>query len=188
MLDDKMAQKMADAVEASSAKAQSAQSTLRVASDLDKALSSGKVIAGPFANRRTQLTQIGNLMGVAGDAGLEATRTTIQGLAKMALEGRAALKGQGAVSDYEGKTAAKAVSGDIEEMTIPEIKTVVAVAKRVSDLQMKQHDEVMKRANANDWQSFYSERGTPSDAAARPSAPVATHRFNPATGKVEQVR
>jgi hypothetical protein len=160
-LDESMTKKMSDAIEASSARAQSAQSSLSTVGALESALSSGKVMAGPGTSAKLYLTQLGNVAFGSGPDNLSKTREVIQGLAKMTVDARGSLKGQGQISDYEGKLLGRASAGDVETMTVPELNAVISAVKRSSTLQISQHDELMKRANANDWRGFYSEQNTP---------------------------
>lgn len=166
LLDKEMVTKMSGDIQASAVRAQSAQSSMRIADQLSQALDSGKVTAGPAATSRIYLTQIGNLLGVAGDDGLIATRGAIQSMAKLAIEARGGLKGQGSISDYEGKTLEKGATGNINDLTVPEIRVIVSAAKKIGALNVAQHNELMKRASGNNWRDFYSEQNTPAAQAA----------------------
>ena len=142
-----LAKEIGPMLAASKSAAEGANQTLDTASRIDTAIASGKLIAGPFSNGRVKLLQIGNVLGINGaddNEKLSNTRTTIQGLAQFSLSGRSALKGQGQISDYEGKLLQKATSGDIEDLTVPEIKVLMGTAKRVAKAQQTIHQNNMK--------------------------------------------
>jgi hypothetical protein len=120
--------------------------------NLIKAVDSGKVISGPGASFRMFGAQLGQTMGIAGEDTKEQisnTRAAIQGLAKATVDARAALKGQGAVSDFEGKLLAKAVSGDIDSLTGGEIKQLALVNKRLSNQLISNHSQLVKRVQTD---------------------------------------
>lgn len=168
-LNESMMKKMSDAIEASSQRAEGAQGTLRAVSQIEGAIASGKVMAGPGTAARVWMNQVGNVAFGGGPDALVATRNTIQGLAKMSLEGRSQLKGSGSITDFEQRALERAQSGDIESMTVPEINAVIKNAKRTSQLMVQQHTELMRRADANDWKSFFSQVDTPMANSANPT-------------------
>jgi hypothetical protein len=134
-----------------------------VANRIDTAINSGKLFAGPGANQRLTMAQLGEVLNVNGkdtSEKLSNTRTVIQGLAQFSLTGRGALKGQGQISDYEGKLLAKATSGDISDLTIPELKVISNTAKRVAKAQYAEHQRNMKimgsRPDLSGLAEFYS--------------------------------
>lgn len=94
-----------------------------------KALDTNKAITGPMAEARLSVAQLANTLGLTGPEAVTQTRIVIQGMAKMALGARSQLKGQGQVSDYEGKLLQRAEAGDIS-MTASEIRTIANVADR----------------------------------------------------------
>lgn len=103
-----------------------APQTAQAANQILSALDSGKVLAGPGTKYKIAAAQIfGN-----DPKQLEATRATIQGLAKLSMQGRQSLKGQGQISDYEGKLLANAMSGNIDDMTTEEIRLIANGAKK----------------------------------------------------------
>lgn len=147
---------------ASKGAAEGALQQLDVASRIDSAINSGKLYAGPGANARLAVSQVANILGIGGKDNAETlsnTRTAIQSLAQFSLTGRSALKGQGQISDYEGKLLAKATSGDITDLTVPELKVIVGTAKRVSQAQIKNHQRNMQimrnKPSLSDVADFY---------------------------------
>lgn len=142
-----LAKEVGPMVAASKAAAEGANNTLDITKTIDNAIASKKLISGPFANGRIKLLQVGQVLGINGaddNEILANTRSAIQGLSKITLEGRSALKGQGQISDYEGRLLAKATSGDISELTIPELKVISSAANRVAKAQQEIHQRNMK--------------------------------------------
>lgn len=133
--------------------AQGALQTIDTANRLRDAVSSGAVMSGPGANFQVVGAQIAQKLG-NGDSpeGLVKTRETIKGLAELALAARASLKGQGQISDYEGKLLQRASTGDIDTLTAPEIKTLADLADRSARITIKQNranvDKLRKNPNA----------------------------------------
>jgi len=124
--------------------ANSSAQTLATASQIESALNSGEAILGPTADTRAYMYKIGQLLGVSNDKALETTQNLVQGLAKFALNGRAALQGGGAISNYEQQMIEKANSGDVNKMTAPEIRALVAVSKRVADASIANHNTLLE--------------------------------------------
>jgi hypothetical protein len=143
-------------LDASHAAASGGIQTLNTVAQIKGALATGKVAAGPGASAIQFFNQIsgGNPEKVV------ATRQAIQGLAQLTLAGRAALKGQGQISDYEGKLLAKASSGDIDSMTVKEIEAIANVADRNARISIRLNrqnvDKARKAApNNQDLVDFY---------------------------------
>lgn len=88
------------------------------------ALDSGKVLAGPGTKWSVAARQ-----AFGGDQEkLTSTRQVIQGLAKLSLQGRQSLRGQGTITDSEQNMLAKATSGDIDNMSVDEIRLIATGA------------------------------------------------------------
>jgi hypothetical protein len=175
----------ANILEASSAAARSAVQTLGTVKQIKEAINSGKATAGPGTTALQFFRQIsGN-----DPQTLQATRATIQGLAQLTLNSRGKLKGQGTITDYETKLLERAVSGDIDNLSLPEIGTIVGVAERGAKNEIKINSENVNRARAipgsGDIVNFYSV-SEPSDAlpaAQQPKAKI--WRWNPEKGVME---
>lgn len=140
-----VADKVGETVAAKGAAAQDAIRTIESANQIRGAVDSGSVIAGPGATLRLQGAQVAQMLGFSGPDAVVNTRNTIQGLSKLALGGRAALKGQGQISDYEGKLLQKAETGNIEDLTIPEIRALADVADRAARLTIRQNRENVEK-------------------------------------------
>ena len=131
--------------EASLVKAEGATEIMNAANSVREALNSGNVIAGPLAGVRTKFAQVLELAGVGDKEKLTATRTAIQGMADLTLQSRAELKGQGQITDAETKLLERARSGDIADMTIAELQTVVNVSQRLAGRLWSNHQTLLGR-------------------------------------------
>lgn len=154
------------------------------------ALDSGKVIAGPGATVRMIGDQIGQVLGVGGSDSAERltnTRAVIKGLAEYTIGARKALKGQGAVSDYEGSLITKASSGDIDNMTLPEIRALVATTERLAKKQHQAHSTQLatmrKKENLRDLADFFEVPDLPDTTPTGPQlSPTAQQYLQRARG------
>lgn len=144
---NKLGASVADTRDAAMQAPQTVASIDRVMSALD----SGKVIAGPGAAGRTALTQVASMMfpGTAPEESLIQTRRAINGMAQLTLDSRQALKGQGAISEGEGALLQRARSGDVENMTVPELKEVMRIMRDKQAYLIKQHNQNAKAVGTN---------------------------------------
>jgi len=129
--------------EASLVKAEGATEIMTAANSVRDALNTGNVIAGPGAGIRTKFAQVLEMAGVGDKEKLTATRTAIQGMADLTLQSRAELKGQGQITDAETKLLERARSGDIADMTIAELQTVVNVSQRLAGRLWSNHQTLL---------------------------------------------
>ena len=116
------------------------------------AIAKGLVNVGPTATIRQKVGQVAQLLGVGGtetEEQLVNTRNLIRSLGQFSLAARKQLKGQGQVSDFEGKLLIKAESGEIEDMTIPELKSFLNVTDRLARKQHSLHQQNLKTMRAN---------------------------------------
>lgn len=157
-----VAEKTGDLLERSKSRAEDALLQLDIGNRMEKALASGKVVAGPLATYRLYGRQLGETMGVTGGSNEEIlvnTRNVVKGLAQYALASRGMLKGQGQISDFEGKTLEKAESGNIEDMTVPELKAIVGLANKAARARYKEHERMLGIAKGKpemaDYVPFY---------------------------------
>lgn len=132
-----LATDLAGQVSQSADAARGAVDTLTTAKQIEAALASGKVMTGPGTTGVLFMQQVLNQPST--EEGRAKTREVIQGLAQMTLNSRKTIKGQGQISDFEGKLLERAASGDIDRLTVPEIKTLVDVAKRNANGVLNQH-------------------------------------------------
>lgn len=138
-----LATNVAEQVAQSAEAARGAVDTLNTAKQIETALASGKVMAGPGTSGLMWVQQA--IGAPSTEEGRVKTREVIQGLSQMTLAARKSLKGQGQVSDYEGKLLAKAASGDIDNLTIPEIQALTKTAVRLANGSITQHQSYLKK-------------------------------------------
>lgn len=138
-----LAAPIGDRAEASLSLAEGATETMANANMVRNALNNGQVIAGPMAGVRLKWAQLKSVAGVGDTEELEQTRTTIQGLASLTLDSRAALKGQGQITEGETRLLERARSGNIDEMTIQELHTVVDISQRLAARQWERHNNLL---------------------------------------------
>ena len=92
-------------------------------------LAAKSAVTGFLANKRIGALRLASLFGYDGKDELVATRVLEQGFGEMSLMARDALKGQGSVSDYEGKLLERAASGEVS-YTQEEILALLDVFER----------------------------------------------------------
>jgi hypothetical protein len=151
-----------------------------------RAIDSGNVIAGPTANLRMKGAQVASMLGFTGPDAVVKTRETINGLAKLALGARQALKGQGQITEYEQKLLERAEAGNIDDLTIPEIRTIADLADRGGRISIRNYNQIGAGLSNNpDYaplhQFFNVQEPAPYSRQQQPK----TRRFNPQTGKIE---
>jgi len=116
------------------------------ASNLTRALDTNKIYTGSGANVRLGIAQIANTAGFGGNTLEEKianTRTGIQSLAQLTLQGRKEMKGEGAIQVQESNLAERAISGDIN-FTPTELKILANAAKRSAEYTQQQYDRKLK--------------------------------------------
>jgi hypothetical protein len=124
------------AITAARGNAEASVGTLNTISRLRDALDSGKVIAGPGTTARVWLAQLGQVMGYQGksrDEMLVNTRNAIQSMAQLEVDAAQAMKGQGALSDSERALIRRASAGDVDTMTVPELRLLANVLERTAN-------------------------------------------------------
>jgi len=110
-----------------------------------QSLDSNKIFTGAGANQKLQAAQIGQMLGVTGGKTEEIvanTRTAIQGLAQLTLQGRKQMRGEGAITESEGALAQRAMSGDVS-LTAGELRILANAAKRSAKFTYDQHQSMM---------------------------------------------
>ena len=167
--------------------AQGANIQIDAADRVIGAVDTNKIISGPLATPQLRLAQFGQTLGVTGKNTAETianTRQAIRGFAELTLQGRKSMRGEGAITESEGKLAERAFSGDIDSLTAQEIKQIANASKRVAEYSITEYnrklDTLGKNPEMKDIVEFY--KVTPIAPMARPGA---IKKFNPATGKVE---
>ena len=165
--------------------AQGANSQIDAADRVIQAVDTNKVIAGPAASPQLKLAQIGSVLGVTGKDTAETianTRQAIRGFAELTLQGRKSMRGEGAITESEGKLAERAFSGDIDSLTPAEIKQIANASKRAAEFTLTEYNRKLKTLEKDPATAqlvpFY-------EVNRMPAAPMGIKRFNPATNKVE---
>jgi len=151
-LEDSLAKEIGPMMAESRTGALGAIETLDTVGRARMAIDKGMVNVGPTATIRQKVGQVAQMLGVGGKDNEEQivnTRNVIRSLGQFSLAARKQLKGQGQVSDFEGKLLIKAESGEIEDMTIPELKSFLAVTDRLARRQYDLHQHNLKTMKAN---------------------------------------
>lgn len=152
-----------------------------------EALDQGGAYTGPGASVKLKAAQIAPLLGFKGDAeGVTRTRAVITGLANQTINARGLLKGQGQITEYEQKTLEKAKSGNIDDMTADEIRTVIGVNERVSRAQIGAHTRLVtslgKKPDFAEIVPFYQVEEPGAYGGAKSGKRKV---YNPETGMIE---
>lgn len=177
---------MKDSVSAAEGAAKQIDAANRIISAVD----SNKMFAGTGAELRLTAAQLGDTLGIGGNTNSEKianTRQALQGLSQLTLQGRAQMRGQGAITESESKLAERATSGDIS-MTPGEIKQLANAAKRAANYMQAEHTRKVQVIKANPdlagMAPFYDVSPVPAQpepaAAAKP-----TYRY--INGKLQKV-
>ena len=171
------------------AQAQAQGSVLQIdaADRVISAVDSNKVIAGTMATPRMRLAQLGSTLGVTGrdtEETIANTRQAIRGFAELTLQGRKSMRGEGQITEAEGKLAERAFSGDIDSLTPAEIKQIANASKRVAQYTIGEYNRRLDILGKNPEMSSIVDFYRISPIAPMPKA-GGVKRFNPATGKVE---
>lgn len=160
-------------------------------SRVNQALASGNVTVGPAATVRNSIDQLSQTIGLAGTTTEERlinTRNVTRGLAQFALSARKQLKGQGQVSDYEGKLIQRAEAGEVADFTLPELRDFVQTTDRLARLQYAEHQRMLGTASQNPESAalspFFAVPPLPPVNPANQAA-GGIKRYNPATGRIE---
>lgn len=117
-----------------------------------QAIESGNVMTGPTATLRLKGAQVAQMLGIGGKDDAEKianTQQTIRGFAELTLQGRQQMKGQGAITESEGTLAKKAMSGDIDDLTGPEIIQLAKASERAARFNYAEHTRKLKVMQEN---------------------------------------
>jgi hypothetical protein len=170
----------AAAVEGTFNKAQSAQNTLSTIATI-KPLIQGNVFSGPLSESEATISRLGAKFGITSGTTqekLNATTQAMQGLAQLELQAAEAMKGQGAITDFERSLIARAAGGDLAKLTQKEVLGLLGALEKVSQKKITTHktnlERLRKRPDTSNLADFYELE-----------APPQKLKFNPATGKVE---
>lgn len=170
----------ANAVESTFNKALSAQNTLSTIATI-KPLIKDSVFSGPLSTSEATISRLGEKFGITSGTTqekLNRTAQAMQGLAQLELQAAEAMKGQGAITDFERTLIARAAGGDLAKLTQKEVLGLLGALEKVSQKKISTHktnlERLRKRPDTAGLADFY-ELETPAPRL----------KFNPATGKVE---
>jgi hypothetical protein len=156
-------------IETSAENARASVNTLGTIGRVREGISGGRVIAGPGADARVFLSQVGSLLGVQGQNDAEKlnnTRGVLQGMAQLELDGAQQMKGQGQITEAERAIVKRAASGDIN-MTVGEIGVLMDTLEKVARGKIRQHNTTMeklkKNPNASEIIPFFSVEEPPAN-------------------------
>lgn len=110
-----------------------------------KALDSA--ITGPLANERLVASRVSSALGFGGEKGIVATTEVIKALAKMTLDGRKTMRGEGQITESESKLAERAFSGDIN-LTKGELMLLFNASERAAKFQYTQSKKLLTSASS----------------------------------------
>ena len=110
-----------------------------------KALDSA--ITGPLANERLAASRVSSALGFGGEKGIVATTEVIKALAKMTLDGRKTMRGEGQITESESKLAERAFSGDIN-LTKGELMSLFNASERAAKFQYTQSKKLLTSASS----------------------------------------
>lgn len=142
-ISDQIVEKGIGLVTDSQSAAQGAVDNTTTNADMIKLLDTNKVIAGPGAKFGLVINQV---FGKDPEK-LVATRGIIKGLAETTVQARKQFKGQGQISDFETRTLEKAVSGDIDNLTVAEIRAVISANNKMNGIVINRHNNLMAKAS-----------------------------------------
>ena len=95
--------------------------------------------------------QIADAIGAGGNTTADKianSRQAVQGLAQLTLQGRKQMRGEGAITESEGKLAERAMSGDLN-FTAAEIRQLAEAAKRSAKFTYNQHQNIINTMQNN---------------------------------------
>jgi hypothetical protein len=132
--------------------AQGALSTIGTVGRLNEALNSGQAMAGPGTTFRQFGLQIGNVLGVTGKDAQEKllnTRQAVQSLAQLELDAAQQMKGQGQITEAERSIIRRAASGDVDSMTVPELRLLGGVLDRSARTKIRSYNTQVAPLKSN---------------------------------------
>jgi hypothetical protein len=131
----------------SKTKAQGAVNMYDIADRIEQAIATGNVISGPLASASIKVRQVFDPQGKS--KSIQETRKVIRALAEGTVNARKALEGQGSITEQESAVAAKAESGDIDDLTIGELLIIADLNKRAARLRVSEHDDMLRSAESD---------------------------------------
>jgi hypothetical protein len=128
------------------ASAEKTDGAVKMADSADRilaAIDKGGVIAGPGASLRMKGAQVASMLGIGGKDAVASTRQVIRALAESSVEARKELAGQGQVTENEAKAVDKAMSGNIDDLTVEEIRDIAKLNLRSASVRARQHQQYL---------------------------------------------
>lgn len=147
-----LAGKVGEQIAAGADQARAAVGTLQTVGQINEALNTGKVVAGPLTTARVFLDQVGQVLGMAGKDSTERltnTRKAIQGLAQLELDAAQQMKGQGQITEAERSIIRRAASGDIDGMTGPELRVLMRSLEKTARYKIQANQANVDRLKAD---------------------------------------
>jgi hypothetical protein len=135
-----------DLLTASQTRVQAGEMSINAATKIDQAIKSGNLNVGPGATVGQYMGQVGDALGLVNEKGqdkLVNTRSAIQGLAQMWATSRTQGKGQGAMDQQESQLYGKISSGEIDKISIPELKYMVEQTKSQGNFFRQEHTRML---------------------------------------------
>lgn len=120
----------------------SAVKQLETVGRMRQALQSGNVHVGPGSTWKHYVDQLALAAGIKGknlEERVRNTRNLLQGLAKFTIEARKLLRGQGQISEGEQKALELAESGQLDELTGPELNAILNRIEETAKAVYAQH-------------------------------------------------
>lgn len=140
------------------------------------AIDSNRLYAGPTANARLSIAQVGDLLGVAGKNTQEKilnTRQAIRALSEQAVAARSQLGGQAQISNSEQELLTKATSGDISELTVGELRMLAELGARQGEMLYGNYQQKLEALKGNPDYSgmvpFYQVPPLPARSSRQPA-------------------
>lgn len=160
----------------------------RGAEEIISAIDAGNVIAGPGATIRLFGAQLADMVGIGGKdtaEKLQNTRRVVRSLADAAVEARKRLAGQGQVTENEAKAVEKASSGDINDLTVEEIRLIANLNRKAAALAARDYSQQIEAMppEMGNMRPFYEIPGLD-----RWTMPPATGGANVGGFKIERVQ
>lgn len=142
--------------------AENAVTSLSTVNRLRGIVNSPDVIMGPGATVRTSLAQIANTyFGASNEKTLKDTRTTLQGLASLALAASSKVANQGSISNFERESIEKASSAGIDNLTKPELDALLNVVERDAKQGYDSYTRKWEKIKDPDLKEFYAPPALP---------------------------
>lgn len=116
------------------------------------AIDGNQLYAGPTANQRLAIAQVGDLLGIAGkntQEKIQNTRQAIRALSEQAVAARSQLGGQAQISNAEQDLLNRATSGDISELTVGELRMLAELSARQGAALYDNYQQRLKAVSDN---------------------------------------